>query len=109
MCCFSHVLYVKILVKFKKRFAKLVEFTLLKKKQNIDIFSQFLCQKRATFRQKEKYCYRVYFPPLFCGRYTAPKGIQIFKTPLLFFYKLGAKQFKSNRPRPLHSVSPWPQ
>lgn len=36
MCCFSHVLYVKILVKFNKRLAKLVEFT--QKKQKL-IFS----------------------------------------------------------------------
>jgi hypothetical protein len=113
ICCFSHVLYVKILVKFNKRLANLVEFTL--KKQKIDIYSQFLCQKRVTFGRKEKHCYRVYFhsPHCFVGvsksGTPAPKDIQIFKTPLFFFFKLGANFFKSNRPRSLHLVSPWPQ
>jgi hypothetical protein len=73
-------------VKFNKRLAKLVEFTL--KKQKIDILSQFLCQKRVTFRQKEKHCYRVYFHSPHCfvsvskSGTPAPKGIQMFKTPL---------------------------
>jgi tRNA G26 N,N-dimethylase Trm1 len=97
MCCFSHVLYVKILVKFNKRLAKLVEFT--QKKQKLIFSPNSFVKKEWHFARKENTATECIFtPPLFCGRFkkrnACSKGYSDVQNTPLSLKKIRGKILK---------------